>query len=315
MNNKLPSPLFSIVIPVYNRAGIIARTIDSVLAQTFTDFEIIIIDDGSTDDLKKVCEEYNSSKIHYIYQNNLGSNPARNKGIKKSRGYYVSFLDSDDTWEAEYLAEVIKKFESDNEIGLVWVRNIKKYLPGGGTELKKCKKLEGFVYRKVLKQGYLINSSCITAKRSLLETIEGWDNNFRACQDDDICFRLAKITKVGCVDKVLSTFYIDERLDRISGSDSRRAWNSFFLWEKFADDLISYCGERELVNKMISVYIRFLMINDREGIQQCRLLLNKSLRHPQFGMVQFKIKCKYALFLKKVKYIIKNLIHIIVVRH
>jgi len=302
-------PLFSVVIPAYNRAGIIARTIDSVLAQTFTDFEIIVVDDGSTDDLKKICGEYHSSKIHYVYQDNAGSNPARNNGVKNARGHYVSFLDSDDTWEAEYLEEVLKKFNSDNEIGLVWVRNIKKYLPKGNTVIKKYKKLEGFVYREVLKQGYLINSSCVTAKRSLLEAIGGWDNNLRACQDDDICFRLAKITKVGYVDKVLSTFYIDERLDRISGSSSRRAWNSFLLWEKFADDLISHCGEKELVNKMIGVNLRFLLINDREGTQHCERLLVKYLRRPQLGMVQFRIQCMHALFLYQVKCTIKKIIH------
>ena len=309
MDNNLNPPLFSVVIPAYNRAGIIARTIDSVLAQTFTDFEIIVVDDGSTDELEKVCDEYRSSKIRYIYQDNAGSNPARNNGIRNSHGYYVSFLDSDDTWETEYLNEVAKKFNSDYEIGFVWVRNIKKYLPKGAIVLKKCKKLEGSVYREVLRQGYLINSSCITAKRSLLETIGGWDNNLRACQDDDICFRLAKITKIGCVDKILSTFYIDERLDRISASSSRRAWNSFFLWQKFADDLISYCGEKELVNKIVSVYLRFSQINDKEGIQHCKQLLIKYLRRPQFGMLQFQIKYIFALFLSQSKYIIKKIIN------
>jgi glycosyltransferase involved in cell wall biosynthesis len=307
MDKDLNSPLFSVVIPAYNRAEIITRTIDSVLAQTFSDFEIIVVDDGSTDDLKKVCDKYNSSRIHYIYQNNAGSNPARNNGIRNSRGYYVSFLDSDDTWETEYLDEALKKFNSDNEIGFVWVKNIKKYLPEGVTTLKKYKKLEGFVYREVLKQGYLINSSCITVKRSLLETIGGWDNDLRACQDDDICFRLAKITKIGCVDKVLSTFYIDERFDRISASSSRRAWNSFFLWQKFADDLLSYCGENELVNKMVTVYLRFLQINDREGLQHCEQFLIKHLRLPQLGMFQFRLKCIYALILSQTKNAIKKI--------
>jgi len=304
----LNAPLFSVIIPAYNRAGIITRTIDSVFAQTFTDFEIIVVDDGSTDNLKKVCDEYNSPNIHYIYQDNTGSNPARNNGIRNSRGYYVSFLDSDDTWETEYLNEVLKKFNSDNEIGLVWVRNIKKYLPEGNTVLKKCKNLEGFVYREVLKQGYLINSSCITAKHSLLETVGGWDNNLHACQDDDICFRLAKITKIGCVDKILSTFYIDERLDRISSSTLRRAWNSFFLWQKFADDLISYCGEKELVNKLINVYLKFSLLNDREGLQHCRQFLIKYLKHPQSGMFYFRIKYICALFLFKTKSIVKKIV-------
>ena len=309
MDKNSNSPLFSVVIPAYNRAEIITRTIDSVLAQTFTDFEIIVVDDGSTDNLKKVCEDYNSPKIHYIFQNNAGSNPARNNGVSNSRGYYVSFLDSDDAWETEYLEEVFKKFESDSEVGLVWVRNIKIYLPEGTKVLKKCKKLEGFVYREVLKQGYLINSSCITAKRSLLETIGGWDNNLFACQDDDICFRLAKAAKIGCVDKILSTFYIDERLDRISASTSRRAWNSFFLWQKFADDLILHCGRNELENKMIHVYLMFSLINDREGLRRCDQLLIDHIKFSQFEIFIFHVKCIYAVYLFRSKNVVKKIIY------
>jgi glycosyltransferase involved in cell wall biosynthesis len=306
-NKEINSPLFSVVIPAYNRANIISRAIDSVLAQTYTDFEIIVVDDGSTDNLKNICDGYNSSKISYCYQDNAGSNPARNTGIKQSRGYYVSFLDSDDTWEGEYLNEVAKKFASDAELGLVWVKNIKKFLPEGTLVPKEYKNLEGFVYREVLQQGYLINSSSITAKRSLLETAGGWDNNLFACQDDDICFRLAKITKIGCVDKILSIFYIDNQLERISTSSSRRAWNTLSLWQKFADDVISLCGKNDFEKKIVDVYSMFSRLKDKDGLDRCKQALIKYVNPTPYGLFVFRVKCIYKNFLFRKERMKKNI--------
>ena len=287
MNKTIPS-LFSVVIPAYNRANIIKRTIDSVLSQTFKDYEIIIIDDGSSDNLKEICDNYNNTKIKYIYQENAGSNPARNNGIKNSCGTFISFLDSDDAWDCEYLSEVYKKFKNDEQVGAVWVKHLKIYLPGGKKKFKKCKKLRGYVYKEVLKQGFLVNSSSITARRSLLNDIGGWDNNLKACQDDDICFRLAKQSKIDYVDKALSTFYIDDRIDRISGSSSRRAWNSFYLWKKHAEDVLLLCGEKELIKKIKSVYTRFFLISDLEGINQCEQFLKENIKNSNFNIKAFR---------------------------
>ena len=90
------NPFFSIVIPTFNRAGFICKAIDSVLNQTFKDFELIIVDDGSTDNTKEVIEKYNDSRIKYFYQKNKERSAARNEGIRKSAGEYITFLDSDD---------------------------------------------------------------------------------------------------------------------------------------------------------------------------------------------------------------------------
>jgi glycosyltransferase involved in cell wall biosynthesis len=97
-------PFFSIVIPSYNRAHIIGATINSVLEQTFSDFELIIVDDGSTDDTKQVIERYNDQRIRYIYQQNGERGKARNNGVNQSNGKYIFFLDSDDIIYPNHLA-------------------------------------------------------------------------------------------------------------------------------------------------------------------------------------------------------------------
>src|SRR5690606_37292864 len=90
-------PLFSIIIPAYNRADLISGTLDSVFAQTERDYEVIVVDDGSTDATAEVVKSYGDC-VRYVYQENAGPGAARNRGIQQSTGQYVVFLDSDDRW-------------------------------------------------------------------------------------------------------------------------------------------------------------------------------------------------------------------------
>lgn len=97
---------FSIIIPTYNRALFLPKAIDSVLAQTYTDWELIIVDDGSTDNTKDVVSKYKDDRIRYFYQQNAERCTARNNGIKQSSGKYICFLDSDDSYRSNYLETV-----------------------------------------------------------------------------------------------------------------------------------------------------------------------------------------------------------------
>lgn len=105
-------PTVSVIIPTYNRVDCISKTIDSVLAQTYKNYEIIVADDGSTDNTKQVLEPYFGDKrIRYIYQENSGCAAARNAGIRASCGEWIAFLDSDDRWMPEYLEWQLKCIE------------------------------------------------------------------------------------------------------------------------------------------------------------------------------------------------------------
>jgi glycosyltransferase involved in cell wall biosynthesis len=100
-------PGISVIIPTYNRAQLVTKAIESVLAQTYHDYEIIVVDDGSTDNTREVLEPY-MNRIKYLYQENLGPSAARNAGIRASRGEWIAFLDSDDRWLPEKLTQQIE---------------------------------------------------------------------------------------------------------------------------------------------------------------------------------------------------------------
>ena len=107
---------FSIIIPTYNRAVFLPKAIESVLAQTYTGWELIIVDDGSTDNTKDVVAQYSDSRIRYIYQDNAERSAARNNGIARANGYYVCFMDSDNYMKPDRLEKLSTYIEKENKL-------------------------------------------------------------------------------------------------------------------------------------------------------------------------------------------------------
>ena len=108
----------SVIIPTYNRADLVKQAVDSVLRQTVSDYEIIVVDDGSTDHTRQVLESV-TPPVRYLFQKNRGFAAARNRGIAESRGEYLAFLDSDDLFEPRLLEAVLATFEAHPEAGAV----------------------------------------------------------------------------------------------------------------------------------------------------------------------------------------------------
>jgi glycosyltransferase involved in cell wall biosynthesis len=109
----------SVIIPLFNKAPFVARALQSVAAQTFTDFEVIVVDDGSTDDGAKIVERFEDSRIRLIRQENAGPGAARNRGLAEARGELIAFLDADDEWLPEFLAESVRLLEAESSAAAV----------------------------------------------------------------------------------------------------------------------------------------------------------------------------------------------------
>ena len=162
-------PFFSIVIPTYNRAGKLKRTLDSVVSQTFADFEVLVMDDGSTDDTKAVVESFHDSRIHYDWAPNSGG-PAtpRNRGLDAAQADWICFLDADDLWYPDKLKRVAEVIGTTPGFDLVCHAELKSNLATGSKALLKCGPFEPDFYRVMLTLGNRVSTSAAAVRRDFL---------------------------------------------------------------------------------------------------------------------------------------------------
>lgn len=189
--------LVSIIIPTYNRSKELVRCLDSISQQSYKNYEVIVCDDGSTDDTKKVVEKYRDKmNIIYLYQNNSGG-PAkpRNLGIKNAKGFYISFLDSDDWWCKQKLVESIKILDRGYEFvyhDLIRINEKNKRLRQP-IFLKKV----NFEYECLLTNGNFIYNSSVVIRASIIKRVGYFseDLNLVSAEDFDYWIRASKIVR------------------------------------------------------------------------------------------------------------------------
>jgi glycosyltransferase involved in cell wall biosynthesis len=189
IEKKQKKPLISVIIPTYNRGWIIKEAIDSVLAQDFKDFELIVIDDGSTDNTLDILNSF-ECKIKVLRQNNRGVSAARNRGIAAASGRLIAFLDSDDLWLPGKLTGQVDFFKSTPDVYIcqtqeIWVRNHVRVNPK-----KRHKKPRGMIFESSLAL-CLVSPSAVMLRRSLFEKVGGFDETLPACEDYDLWLRIS----------------------------------------------------------------------------------------------------------------------------
>jgi glycosyltransferase involved in cell wall biosynthesis len=235
------NPKVSVVIPTYNRAGTVPRAIESVLAQSVSDFEVIVVDDGSSDDTGKVLGEMFGDRIRYYAQANQGASVARNRGVEEAKGEWIAFLDSDDLWEKEKLEWQFKALE--------------KFAPQCGgcytdtrffnhTETRTMFQLVEQEYRHegtmgvnpdVLERlvrpggaGMVICLSSFMARTDIVRKTGGFDPRLLYSQDSELMFRLAMLTGFCYVNLPLVRF--DRSPAEIRHVGVQSEWNKLEFW-------------------------------------------------------------------------------------
>jgi len=204
-------PGISVVIPLYNKEKYVRRAVESVLSQTFRDFELIVVNDGSTDNSPALVRSYDDPRIRVINQENQGVSAARNRGITEARGKLIAFLDADDKWLPDFLDIVIhlvKKFPDAGAYatGIRLVRQKKGisrdlYVRGGQDQCG-C-------YFDLLRKGMVANSSNITIRQSVFEKSGVFRDGFRRGEDLDMWFRIGLYYKFACSARICALYYCD----------------------------------------------------------------------------------------------------------
>lgn len=193
-------PRVTVVIPTYNQAHFVTEAINSVLNQTFQDFEIIVVDDGSTANTKEALKKF-AGKIEYIYQENRGNAVARNTGIQNTKGEFIAFLDHDDSWLPDKLSIQMDAFSKNNGVGLVYTDCVaydeEKELPKGDRDY-----YSGWVFKHLFRRFFALPSG-VVCKKECFDKCGLFDESFPTSNDYDMWLRISTEYKFLFIDQPL----------------------------------------------------------------------------------------------------------------
>jgi glycosyltransferase involved in cell wall biosynthesis len=231
-------PKVSVIIPTHNRAELLKRAIQSVLNQTYQDFELIVVDDGSTDNTEEVVRSLNDEKLRYLrHDKNRGAGAARNTGIRAAEGRYVAFQDSDDEWLPAKLEKQIRIIESaPSEVGVVYtgfwrIEDHKKvYIPSPRITPK-----EGNIHDILLK-GNFIGTPVALVKRECFDRAGIFDEKLPKLEDWELWIRISKYYQFRYIDEPLVISYLTQGgVNEQGGLTQLQALKS--ILEKYFEDI------------------------------------------------------------------------------
>jgi glycosyltransferase involved in cell wall biosynthesis len=267
----------SVIIPTFNRAWTLRRAIDSVRAQSFKDFELIIVDDGSTDETMDMLFPYLSDqRVTAISTPNNGVSHARNEGVKHSTGKWICFLDSDDEWKPHKLREQLQ-FTVDNHYTItqtneIWNRN--------GTRVnqpKHLRKQNGDIFSISL-YNCMITPSSVMMTRKLFDEFCGFNEALPTCEDYDLWLKISSMHPVGLLETDLMTRYgghTDQLSAKYPNMDIYRCKSLHNLVQNFDLNENQKKEAREVLQKKLSILHAGAKKHNNEGIVNFVAEINK----------------------------------------
>jgi glycosyltransferase involved in cell wall biosynthesis len=234
-------PKVSVIIPTYNRAATVVNAIESVLGQTFSDLEVVVVDDGSSDDTGKILQETYSDRIRYFAQANQGVSAARNKGLAEARGEWIALLDSDDFWEKEKLEWQFKALEQfGSRCGACYTDTRFFNYPETRTMFQLSEEsyrheetmgINSDVLRVLLRPGgagMVVCTCTLLARADVVARTGGFDTNLRFGEDSEFMFRLALLTGFCYVNRPLVA--VDRSPAELRHVGVSAEWNKLEFW-------------------------------------------------------------------------------------
>lgn len=245
-------PLVSVILPTYNRVDTLPRAIESVLVQTWQNFELLVVDDGSNDGTNEVCRVIRDLRFRFICSpRNYGAAAARNLGVRKSVGEFIAFQDSDDEWHPTKLEEQIKVLrQADRRVGLVYTNYL---LCTASTMRSGISRLRTFLGRisdksrlagevqLALSRGNFISTQTVILRKACLESVGGFDERLARFQDWDLWLRIAGNYQVE---------FIDQPLVKVIPSPDRISINWQAMLEAFEIILAKYHPDSQIYREL-----------------------------------------------------------------
>lgn len=243
-------PTVSVIIHTYNNEKFIAETIDSVLKQTYKDYEIIVVDDGSKDGTRDALLPY-MQKIRYHYKENGGIASAKNAGINLSNAEFIAFLDHDDLWVPDKLKIQMEYFDVHPQVGLVYAKYT-SFRDDKELRTKPEKGYSGWIFKNLLSKS-IVQTSTVVVKRECLNAVGPYDESFKLADEYDMFLRVAKRFQCGFVDKVLTKYRVHDmnasKNDLLFDKENLRVFKKVYNGYTDLDE-----KEKKILRKRIAMY-------------------------------------------------------------
>ena len=299
-------PKISVVIPTYNRAHLLPECLQSVLAQSFQDLEIIVVDDGSIDNTREVVSSF---PVRYCYQENQGPAAARNRGVGLARGEYVAFLDSDDLLAKDSLKMSVEVLDKHPEVGFSYGQAYQTDHKGYVFGLENTGSIHSAIregseeIRRFLISGNHITLSTVVARRSCLNTVGLFDTGFRSGSEDlDLWMRLSKKYAVAYIAEPLAKYRLHPQ--KFCSGRTLEEWeqtNSLILESIFNDEELGSSFSSLRRRAYFVLFSNFAnRAHFRGDAKNCRHYLWKALSTDPlflFGKGGLRLACKFTVYL------------------
>ncbi|MEE9912506.1 MAG: glycosyltransferase family 2 protein [Deltaproteobacteria bacterium] len=274
------NPVISVIIPSYNRSEFILRAVRSVFRQTFNNIELLVVDDGSTDDTIVLLHslQQEDPRLQVIkHEKNLGSQAARNTGILASHGEFIAFLDSDNEWMPDKLEKQISLINvSHGNIGAVYSGFFRVHADGKPTS-EQIPRFGGDIYKTALRE-WVADMNTLTVRKDILHKAGLLDERIRSYQEWDLCIRLAKVTEFDFVNEPLVIYHMHDK-PTISKDQMLDAFGYLDVISVHRDEIIEHLGCQGYIRHLLAASIRFAEAND---FKTARTLLTKSFKLSRF---------------------------------
>jgi glycosyltransferase involved in cell wall biosynthesis len=253
-------PKVSVVIATYNRAPFLRPAIHSVLNQTFEDFELIVVDDGSQDNTAEVVNGFRDNRLRYIpHTVNKGGGAARNTGILNSAGEYIAFLDDDDAWLPEKLEKQVALLDrSPRTVGGVYTGTFNVHKASGRIVSQRLPSKRGHIFQDMLTHNWVRTTTTVVVRKECFDKVGLFDETLTSSQDYDMWIRIAKEYEFECIAEPLAKYYVHDT--RISTNHLAIINGMESMLEKYGD--LFARSKRDLSRRYRVLGTRYCYINE-----------------------------------------------------